>query len=51
MNHTQALQALALKIRIGAVEQFKARGFGHVGGEVPCFGETFASPQDGLHEA
>ena len=32
MNHTQALQALALKIRIGAVEQFKARGFGHVGG-------------------
>ena len=27
-------QKLALKIRIGAVEQFKARGFGHVGGSL-----------------
>lgn len=28
------LQKLALKIRIGAVEEFKARGFGHVGGSL-----------------
>lgn len=32
MNNTTQLKQLALKIRIGAVEQFQARGFGHVGG-------------------
>ena len=32
MNHTKDLERLALQIRIGTVEQFKARGFGHVGG-------------------
>ncbi len=28
------LQKLALEIRIGAVEEFKARGFGHIGGSL-----------------
>lgn len=28
------LQRFALEIRIGAVEEFKARGFGHVGGSL-----------------
>lgn len=32
MATTNELKALATKIRIGAVEEFKARGFGHVGG-------------------
>ena len=30
----QELQQFALKIRIGAVEEFGARGFGHVGGSL-----------------
>ena len=30
----QELEQFALKIRIGAMEQFKARGFGHVGGSL-----------------
>ncbi|MEF9894587.1 MAG: transketolase [Clostridia bacterium] len=34
MVSTEALQALACRIRIGAVEEFKARGFGHVGGSL-----------------
>ena len=33
-NMEKELQRLALKIRIGAVEEFKARGFGHVGGSL-----------------
>ncbi len=33
-NKRKDLQKLALKIRIGAVEEFKARGFGHVGGSL-----------------
>ena len=32
MKSEKDLQALACRIRIGAVEEFKARGFGHVGG-------------------
>lgn len=32
MKTDRELKALAARIRIGAVEQFKARGFGHVGG-------------------
>lgn len=30
----QELKKLALQIRIGAIEEFKARGFGHVGGSL-----------------
>lgn len=30
----KALEKLALKIRIGTVEEFKARGFGHIGGSL-----------------
>lgn len=34
-NHLEKeLRRFALKIRIGAVEEFKARGFGHVGGSL-----------------
>ncbi len=33
-NKKHALEQFALKIRIGAMEQFKARGFGHVGGSL-----------------
>lgn len=34
-NHLEKeLQRFALEIRIGAVEEFKARGFGHVGGSL-----------------
>lgn len=32
MKTERELKALAARIRIGAVEEFKARGFGHVGG-------------------
>ncbi len=32
MKTERELKALATRIRIGAVEEFKARGFGHVGG-------------------
>lgn len=34
MNGNIELKKLALKIRIGAIEEFKARGFGHVGGSL-----------------
>ena len=30
----KALQKLALEIRIGIVEQIRARGFGHIGGSL-----------------
>ena len=30
----ERIKKFALQIRIGAVEQFKARGFGHVGGSL-----------------
>ena len=33
-NKKHELEQFALKIRIGAMEQFKARGFGHVGGSL-----------------
>ncbi len=33
-NKKHELEQFALKIRIGAIEQFKARGFGHVGGSL-----------------
>ena len=33
-NQEKELRRLALEIRIGAVEEFKARGFGHVGGSL-----------------
>jgi len=32
INLKKELERLALEIRIGAVEEFKARGFGHIGG-------------------
>lgn len=34
MQTDRALRALACRIRIGAVEAFKARGFGHIGGSL-----------------
>lgn len=34
MDRTTERKKLALNIRIGAVEEFKARGFGHVGGSL-----------------
>lgn len=36
LNHNlkNELERLALEIRIGAVEEFKARGFGHIGGSL-----------------
>ncbi|MCB6201976.1 transketolase [Extibacter muris] len=33
-NLKKELERLALEIRIGAVEEFKARGFGHIGGSL-----------------
>ncbi|MEF9839823.1 MAG: transketolase [Lachnospiraceae bacterium] len=33
-NKKKELQKFALNIRIGAVEEFKARGFGHIGGSL-----------------
>ena len=39
------LQKLALKIRIGAVEEFKARGFGHVGGSLSVTLSAVSLPQ------
>ena len=36
------LQKLALQIRIGAVEEFKARGFGHIGGSLSVCDELAA---------
>lgn len=33
-NKKKELQKMALKIRIAAIEEFKARGFGHVGGSL-----------------
>lgn len=34
INLKKELERLALEIRIGAVEEFKARGFGHIGGSL-----------------
>ena len=34
MNLKKELERLALEIRIGEVEEFKARGFGHIGGSL-----------------
>ena len=33
-KQTEKLKKFAVQIRIGAIEEFKARGFGHVGGSL-----------------
>ena len=36
-NLKKDLQKLAIQIRMGVVEEIKARGFGHLGGSLTCW--------------